>query len=373
MTQPTILPGATLGVIGDGQLGRMFAVAARRMGYRVRVLGSDRDAPAAQVADEFVQVDWEAPDLPTLCDQLEVVTYETENLPLSLVEQIGERVPVTPDVDALRICQNRWHEKSMLRQLGLPVADFRAVSTREELHRAVDDFQANGVVKTTTGGYDGHGQWRIACRDDVATCESEIEKRGFISKSSSRDAAPPLIMEAFVTFDLEFSVIVARSRDGGMVTYGPFHNCHRNHILDLTSCPADLSPRTTARAIEMAKEFAAHLNFVGVCCLEFFLTSDGNVVVNEIAPRPHNSGHATIEAHATSQFAQQVRTICGLPVGSAEQLRPAAMANLLGDIWLDGPVPWNRALDLPDVHLHLYGKKTPRGRPQDGPPHRAGR
>ncbi len=343
MTQ-VIPPGSTLGVLGSGQLGRMFAIAARRLGYRVHVFSPDDDTPTGQVADVEIRAAYD--DLDAVADfarGVDVVTFEFENVLLSTAETAERFAPVRPNGAVLHTTQNRIREKSFLRTSGIPVAPFAVVRSRDELLKAVAQIGCPAVLKTADWGYDGKGQVRIASASEAAAVW---------------DAREPTdcVLEAFVDFECELSVIVARGVNGTIVTYEPIHNSHRHHILDVSVAPALVRPEIAVDAVAIAREISERLEIVGVLCVEFFVTNEGKLLVNELAPRPHNSGHLTIDAHVTCQFEQQVRAVCGLPLGSAEQLRPAAMANLLGDLWSQGEPDWPAVCALGDVKLHLYGK-----------------
>ena len=343
-----IAPGATLGVLGSGQLGRMFTIAARRMGYRVHTFSPDQDTPTGQVADVEVTAGYEDFDaLRAFARQVAVVTFEFENVPIEAVHAIDALVPVRPSGMALYTAQQRGREKAFLAAHGFPAAPFARATTLEELQEGVARIGTPAVIKSAAFGYDGKGQQRIDRSSDVPRVWSAL-------------GAPEVLVEKFLSLQAEVSVIAARGLDGAVAEYPPFENRHRNHILDLTTAPAAIPPAVAARALEIARAILEALDYVGVLCVEFFLTTDGDLLVNELAPRPHNSGHLTFDAAVTSQFEQQVRAICGLPLGSAELLRPAAMANLLGDLWAEGEPNWAAACRFPNVKLHLYGKTQPR-------------
>ncbi len=342
-----ILPGAAIGVLGSGQLGRMLTFAARRMGYRVHVYSPDSDSPAGRVANEEWSASYE--DLDAACEfarSVDVVTLEFENIPAATVEALSALVPVWPGVEALQVTQNRLREKEFLRGAGFPVAPFRAISNRNALDAALDEIGTPAVLKTAGFGYDGKGQTRISTPDEADAAWESLGGEA--------------VLEAWVDFEAELSVVAARGVDGAFAHYGAVRNVHSRHILDLTVAPAGVPSEVEAEAVEITHGVFEQLDIVGTACVEFFLTANGGLLVNEIAPRPHNSGHWTIDGAATSQFEQQLRAVCGLPLGSTHRPRPAAMTNLLGDLWKDGEPNWTAALKIPDVNLHLYDKKEPR-------------
>jgi 5-(carboxyamino)imidazole ribonucleotide synthase len=326
----------------------MFALAARRMGYRVRTFSPERDTPTGQVADLEVAAPYEDLDaVREFARGVDAVTFEFENVPAATAAAISEIVPVRPSGDALHTTQHRVREKTFLSSRGFPVTKFRRVASREEFDAALAEIGLPAVLKTAGFGYDGKGQWTIKSADDAGAA--------FDSLGGSEG-----ILEAFVPFEREVSVVAARGSDGSVASYGVVENAHARHILDYTVAPAQVSPKVISESEEIARLLLEELEYVGVLCVELFLTSDERLYVNELAPRPHNSGHLTIEACATSQFEQQVRALCCLPLGSTEQIRPAAMANLLGDLWQRGGPDWPSALRDPRVKLHLYGKRAAR-------------
>jgi 5-(carboxyamino)imidazole ribonucleotide synthase len=343
-----ILPGATLGVLGSGQLGRMFAIAAARMGYHVHVYSPDSCTPAGEVsAREFCASYGDESALVEFAKSVDVVTFEFENVPSAVSEQIEKHALIRPSARVLNVCQNRLREKSTLQNCGLPVPEYCAVRSAEELATSLDEIGVPAVIKTASSGYDGKGQAVIRSRDEAAS----------VWKSLKTDEA---IVEQFVDFECEVSVVGARNPQGETAFYRPFYNTHRNHILDVTVCPAPLEEHIEVEATDIARSIFQELDIVGVACVELFVTKNGHVLINEIAPRPHNSGHLTIDAHVTCQFEQQVRAICGLPPGSVEQLSPAVMVNVLGDEWQSDTPNWMAMCDEPTMKLHLYGKKTAR-------------
>ena len=339
-----ILPGATLGVMGSGQLGRMFAIAARRMGYRVHTFSPDSDTPTGQVADVETSASYEdEAAMREFARSIAVLTFEFENVPSRTVEWAVAHCPVRPSGKVLHICQHRLREKEFLAGAGIPVAPFRKIESAVQLAAAAAEIGLPGVLKTAAFGYDGKGQRKLRPGDDLAEAWQPFDGQA-------------AVLEKFITFEREISVIVARGLDGSMTTWPVCENEHANHILDVTLCPARLPASVADRAAELARSIAVALDLVGVLAVEMFLMSDGGIVVNELAPRPHNSGHFSFDASVTSQFEQQVRAVCGLPLGSTESLRPSAMANLLGDEWADGEPNWAAAAAFPDVKIHLYGK-----------------
>ena len=343
-----ILPGSTIGVLGTGQLGRMFAIAARRMGYRVHAYSPDRDTPTGQVADEEIAAGFDDLDaLRAFASRVDVVTFEFENVPSSSVDAVAERVPVRPSGAVLHVTQHRAREKTFLAKAGLPVTPFALVESEADLARAVVALGVPAVLKTASFGYDGKGQVQIAAAEDATRAWEAIGRH-------------PAVLEAFIDFEREVSVVAARSIAGDFVHYGVIENTHARHILDVSIAPAAVPPAVDREAIRIARATLEALDVVGVLCVEMFLTRDGRLLVNELAPRPHNSGHLTFDASVTSQFEQQLRAVCGLALGSTALVRPAAMANLLGDLWAEGEPDWAAACRFPDVKLHLYGKTAPR-------------
>ena len=341
-------PGAALGVLGSGQLGRMFALEARRMGYRVHTFSPDDDSPTGQTADVEVTASYDDLDaLRAFARNVDVVTFEFENVPAEAVLAVEEFAPVRPSGVALHTTQQRAREKTFLADRGFPTTPFARASSLDELWIAIAQIGTPAVIKTAAFGYDGKGQHRLTTPADAEHIWNAIGHQ-------------EAIVEKFISLQAEISVVAARALDGQVMAYPPFENRHHNHILDLTTCPAAVTPQTAARAVEIATSLLDELRYVGVLCVEFFVSTDGELLVNDLAPRPHNSGHLTIDAAITSQFEQQVRAICGLSLGSPELIRPAAMANLLGDLWADGEPNWAAMSRFADVKLHLYGKSDAR-------------
>lgn len=352
MKGPVTLPGKTIGILGGGQLGRMFAIAARRMGYRVHALDPAPDCPTGQVAD----VEWSAPydDIGTaikFANSVDVVTFEFENIPYETLQAVAEIVPVYPAPLVLDTTRHRLREKTFLATHGYPVAPYRAVASVDDLRAAVTALGMPCILKTATFGYDGKGQTKITRAADI-------------DDAWDRLGQPLGVVEGYVAFRCELSVIVARGRNGALATFDVAENLHTNHILDITVVPARIPEATRKNAVDLAISVAKSLDLVGVLAVELFLVDDGTpqgkLVVNELAPRPHNSGHFSIDACKTSQFEQQLRAVCGLPLGDVSLFQPAAMANLLGDEWAHGPPRFDEALAVPGVKLHLYGKDDPR-------------
>ena len=348
MTPSPILPGSTIGVLGGGQLGRMFAMAARRMGYRVHTLAPEHDTPTGQIADVEVRASYDDLDrVRQFAQNVDVVTFEFENVSARAVSTAEEHAIVRPNGRALAIAQHRLREKTFLHDHGFPVARFAPVRSDVDLADALRTVGRPAVMKTVTLGYDGKGQVPVGVETDPVEAWAALGRH-------------EAVLETFVDLDCEVSVIGVRGPDGSLSHFGPIENAHRHHILDVSVAPASVSLRVGHRAVEVTRAILEALDYVGVLCVEFFVARDGDVLVNELAPRPHNSAHLTFDACRTSQFEQQLRAICGLPLGSFDLLQPAAMANLLGDLWADGEPDWEAVLRCPDVKLHLYGKGAPR-------------
>lgn len=339
-----ILPGATLGVLGGGQLGRMFTLAARRMGYRINVFAPEDDTPAGQIAyREFRAPYSDLEAVRRFASEVAVVTFEFENIPSETVAAAADLAPVRPDGTLLHTTQHRLREKRALAAAGVPTVRFVAIEGAEDLERAAREVSGPGILKTAAWGYDGKGQVRVNRPDALASAWAEI-------------GHAPAVLEAVAPFEREISVVGVRGLDGSIALYEPIENLHVDHILDVSISPARIDERTARRAKEIARTLLEAWAVVGVVCFELFDLGDGELVVNEVAPRPHNSGHLTVDAHLTSQFEQQVRAVCGLPLGSTDAVSPAVMVNLLGDLWAEGEPDWAAACAHPGVQLHLYGK-----------------
>jgi 5-(carboxyamino)imidazole ribonucleotide synthase len=346
--QPVLRPPASLGVIGSGQLGRMFVQAAQRMGYRAGVLSTTDDTPAAQVAHwTVIGPPDHLPSLRAMAAEAQAVTVEFENVSAPALRWVERQRIVRPGWRTVWTSQNRLREKSFLARNGIPHAPWQPVRTEYEVEPAVESLGLPLILKTASSGYDGKGQILVTRATDALTAWASLGQVACVA-------------EGWVEFAAEVSVVVARGEDGEAVTYPVGLNHHERHILDSTLMPAPVGPVVALEARTLALAVAQALGTIGVLCVEFFLTADGRLLVNEIAPRPHNSGHLTIEAAFSSQFEQQVRALCGLPLARSDMVIPAAMVNLLGDLWEGGEPRWEEALRLdPGVKLHLYGKRTP--------------
>ena len=337
-----IRPPATLGILGGGQLGRYFVVAARAMGYGTIVLDPDASAPAGKVADDHIVAPYDDPvALQRLASACSVVTTEFENPPAQAMEWLSARTAVHPSPSAVAIAQDRRTEKAFLRDTDLPVAPYVVIETDDDVGAAaVIHFPA--ILKSARMGYDGKGQITVAAHDEVAAAWAKLDRQ-------------PCVLEQRLNLDGEVSVVLARNADGETVAYPPAHNTHVDGILDCT-----VVGRPAPGAADLAGKVADALHYVGVLAVEMFIV-DGELLVNELAPRPHNSGHWTLDAARTSQFEQQVRAVCGVGLGDPSLLAPAvAMVNLLGDLWAGGEPDWGVALADQDASLHLYGKTSPR-------------
>jgi 5-(carboxyamino)imidazole ribonucleotide synthase len=346
---PPILPGATVGVFGSGQLGRMLTFEAIRMGYRVatfspRPLGT----PTGQAGSAEMSAGYDDQEaIRAFVRGVDVLTFEFENVAAHVAEiAAAEGVPVRPGGHVLHTAQNRLREKRFFVEAGLPVAPFAPVHSLADLTQALEKIGIPAVLKTAAFGYDGKGQVRI---DDLAQAQTAWDAIG----------QQPAVLEGFIDFEREVSVVAARGVDGSFAHYGVMENLHADHILDVSIAPGRVDPEIVSQAAEMARTVLVELGVIGVLCVEFFVTRAGRLLVNEIAPRPHNSGHLTIEGAITSQFEQQVRAICGLPLGTTTIHRPTVMVNLLGDLWQNGEPDWAGLLAVSGVKLHLYGKADP--------------
>lgn len=350
-------PGSVIGIIGGGQLGRMFCQSARRMGYRTLVWTGGLEAPAIVVADEVIDLPFDSPEaLAEFTTRVQVATIEFENIPRATLDAVAATIPLHPSPEAVAICQHREREKTFLRNHGIPCADFEVVGSARELADALTRIGVPAVLKTATFGYDGKGQRKLVGGEVPEEVWQDFAEGG------------RAVLEAFIPFERELSVMVARDATGRIITYDPAENRHRHHILDLSLVPARVSTEVAEQARAIAAEVATALAYRGIMGVEFFQLPGGRLLVNEMAPRPHNSGHHTLDACATSQFEQQVRAVCGLPLGSPRLLSPVVMLNLLGDMWpSENTAPdWSPLFEDPECFLHLYGKRRAIGRRKMG-------
>ncbi|MEM9280236.1 MAG: 5-(carboxyamino)imidazole ribonucleotide synthase [Verrucomicrobiota bacterium] len=351
MSRP-LLPGSTLGVLGGGQLGRMMALAARRMGYRVVSWIGGPDSGPAGLADERIEEPFDSESgLGRFLESAEVATVEFENIPAELLKCVADAMPLRPGVNAITTTQHREREKQFLSENGFPCARFWVVDSAVSLAESLLNLPSGGgILKTAEFGYDGKGQLPVSSSSRAEEVWAEFD-------------SPRAVLEERVSLAAELSVLVVRNKVGEVVCYDPAENVHRDHILDVSIVPSILEGDLKNQATEVAIGIAEALDYVGIMAVEFFLSADGQLLVNEMAPRPHNSGHHTIDACDTSQFEQQVRAICGLPLGSARLHSPTVMLNLLGEVWGEkGSDPdWSDLLALPGASLHLYGKHEARG------------
>ncbi|MEO6054447.1 MAG: 5-(carboxyamino)imidazole ribonucleotide synthase [Chthoniobacterales bacterium] len=341
-----VLPGGTIGILGGGQLGRMTAIAARKMGYRVHVYEPSPNCPAGEVCDLEINASYD--DEAALCEfakGVDVITLEFENIPSETVKILSAQVPVHPSANILHTCQNREREKCFLRENNIPHAPFAIVTSEEELQQAVDQIGLPCVLKTADFGYDGKGQVRIKSKSEVSAAWATL--------NGSR-----AVLEKWISFEKEVSVICARSHGGESACLPLSENIHTNHILDISIVPGRVSDAVRVEAERIALRIAEVFQLVGLIAVEFFVGEDGHLLVNELAPRPHNSGHYSFDACITSQFEQHVRAVCGLPLGSFALLSPVVMVNILGDAWQGEKAPnWLAVLKNRNAKLHLYGKR----------------
>ncbi len=343
-----ILPGATLGLLGGGQLGRMFTVAARTMGYRVMVLDPDAQSPAGALADQHVCADYLDPKaLQRLAADCAAITTEFENPPAESLRWLETHRPVRPSAHSVAIAQDRISEKTFLAEHGFAVAPFAVVRKMDDLDAACAAFPFPGLLKVSRLGYDGKGQARV---ESPAQARAQFAAWQYV----------PCVLEQQLDLTLELSVVLARTAAGSIAAFPVAENRHRNGILDVSIAPARVDPTLAGRAQEIASEVADRLDYCGVLAVEFFVLGEDRLVINELAPRPHNSGHYTLDACLTSQFEQQTRALCGLALGDPGLTRPAVMVNLLGEVWNKGAPDWGTLLRHPNVKLHLYGKREPR-------------
>jgi 5-(carboxyamino)imidazole ribonucleotide synthase len=349
-----IQPGATIGILGGGQLGRMTGLAARSLGYDVHVLDPDPNCPASVIASRTIAARFDdAEAAASLAERCAVVTLEIEQIGTAALAAVAARTPLRPSAEAVHIIQDRIRQKTWLESSGFPVGAFRAVASRDESVAAFADL-GRCIFKSTSGGYDGRGQIRVSSADAAADAWKALGER-------------PCLVEQFLDIESEISMLVARrpasggsANGAGHVVFPPSFNHHEHGILDWSVLPASAPSEVVGRAADVANGIASSLGIEGLIAVEIFVVRDGRVLVNELAPRPHNTFHSTERGCATSQFEQLVRAVCDLPLGSTEILRPAAIANLLGDLWSDGTPNFSAALTVPSVRLHLYGKSSAR-------------
>jgi 5-(carboxyamino)imidazole ribonucleotide synthase len=338
-----IAPGSRLGLLGGGQLGRMFTMSAQSMGYKVVVLDPSRHSPAGSVADEHIAADYLDPAaLQNLASRCAAATTEFENVPAEALRFLSQHCVVSPSAESVAVAQDRIAEKEFLSASGLDVAPYRAIHGERDLDAAAAALLP-GILKRSRLGYDGKGQVRVATLEEAHVAFGKL-------------GGEPCVLERMLALELEVSVVVARGFDGEVVTWPVAENQHAHGILDVSIVPARVSPASAAEAQAAAVTVANRLDYRGVLCVELFVLRDGRLLANEIAPRPHNSGHYTIDACVTSQFEQQARVLCGLPLGATDLHCPAVMVNLLGDLWANGEPHWQHVLRHPRAKLHLYGK-----------------
>ncbi len=344
---------AWIGVMGGGQLGRMLSLSARKMGIQVLAwTGGDRSG-AASTADRIIDKPFDDPSaLEEFTDSVQAATVEFENLPVETLRKVEERIPLRPGTDAVSICQHREREKNFLAGNGFECAAFRLAHDLDSFAKGLIEIGSSVIVKTAEFGYDGKGQLRIT----KPLSENQI------AEAWEKFDGGRVVIEESISLETELSVLVARDSNGNMVHYDPVENIHRNHILDISMVPARIPQETQRKACETALEIAKSMNYTGMLAVEFFVSSDGRLLVNELAPRPHNSGHHTIDACHCSQFEQQARSTSGIPLGSTKLISPVIMMNLLGDLWEDplSPPHWSNILKMPGTTLHLYGKREAR-------------
>ena len=347
-----ILPGATLGLVGGGQLGRMFTIAARNLDYRVTVLDPDPLSPAAEFASGHLNTAYTHPvSLEEIAKTCAAVTTEFENAPAEALIELAKRTTVRPSGEAVAIAQDRTAEKAFFTSNSFPVGPYAVIRIQDDIEAALRAVTLPAVLKTARFGYDGKGQARIATRDELLATLADWNHA-------------LCILEQFLPLVREISVVLARAEDGTTAVFPIAENQHVNGVLDITIAPARISQALASEAVDMATRIAAKLEYVGVMAVEFFVVAGDRLLINEIAPRPHNSGHYTLDACRTSQFEQQVRVLCGLPMGDTSQHTPAVMLNIMGDVWRgrhkESPPDWQVVLKHPGAHLHLYGKREAR-------------
>jgi len=343
-----ILPGATLGMLGGGQLGRLFTTAAQTMGYRVVVLDPDANSPAGIIADQHICAKYtDEIALQQLAELCDAVTTEFENIPAATLSFLEAQTVVHPSSQALATTQNRIVEKQFIASLGIPVAPFAAIRSTDDIDAIASSFQLPAIIKVANFGYDGKGQ--VVC-ETIEAVRQAFQALGEVE----------CVLEQRINLEREVSTVLARGQSGTVTNFPVAENVHINGVLHATTVPSSIPVQLAQTAIKMADKIAEGLDYVGIMAVEFFISQEGDVIANEIAPRPHNSGHFTLDACETSQFEQQVRMLCGLPSGNCELKSPVVMINILGDVWGSSVPHWDKLLSQPNNKLHLYGKKAAR-------------
>ena len=346
--QSMILPGATLGMLGGGQLGRMFTTAAQTMGYKVVVLEPDVNSPAGVIADQHICAKYTDKDaLTQLAELCDAVTTEFENIPATTLSFLEAKTVVHPSSEALSRTQNRIVEKQFIESLGINVAPYAAIRSTDDIDAIANTFQFPAILKAASFGYDGKGQ---------VVCQSAEDVHAAFTSLNGAEC----VLEQRINLEREVSTVLARSQSGDVTNFPIAENVHINGILHSTTVPSSISEQQAKQVLDIADKIANGLNYVGTMAVEFFISTEGDILANEIAPRPHNSGHFTLDACETSQFEQQVRMLCGLPSGNCDLVSPVVMINLLGDVWGQSQPHWNTLLSQPQNKLHLYGKKEAR-------------
>ncbi|MBF0263927.1 MAG: 5-(carboxyamino)imidazole ribonucleotide synthase [Gammaproteobacteria bacterium] len=348
MSDKAILPGATLGMLGGGQLGRMFVMAAHSLGYRVAVLDPDSDSPAGRIAEHHIKSSYDDKQaLQQMSELCEAITTEFENVPTETLQVLEQTNIVRPSAKSVKIAQNRIQEKKFLAENNFPTAKFYPIQNENDIRQAMSELNSSSILKVATFGYDGKGQAIVNNVDEALQAFNQMDQVA-------------CVLEQKVELASEVSVVLCRSHHGQISAYPVGENVHVNGILETTLVPSTLDQSIQEQALSEAKRFAEQLDYCGVLAVEFFYTKQGKLLINEVAPRPHNSGHYTLDACICSQFEQQVRMLCGLPAGSTEIISPVVMFNLLGDIWQNGEPDWWTLLAHENVKLHLYGKSEAR-------------
>lgn len=347
-SNPPILQGSTIGMLGGGQLGRMSLLAGRKLGFSFKVWQPGDTCPAGVLAESTINDDFESIQAShNFANKIDVATVEFENIPVNVLTKLQNKIPIHPKPEILHICQNRKREKTFLKKNNFPCTKFKVVNSINSFLEAIYEIGTPSVLKTADFGYDGKGQVKITENSNFVDIWKNFK-------------APEGVLESWVNYQSECSVIVARNNHGQVITYPVIENFHRNHILDFSIYPANIPEKIQKQAKELATELAIQLDLIGIIAVELFFTAEGHLLVNEIAPRPHNSGHLTIENCRTSQFEQHIRAVTGLPLGDTNMHGCAVMMNLLGDLWHSGEPDWKTLLLPGNSSLHLYGKESPK-------------